>query len=99
MENWERKLVDIFGSAVVNKGLALENEIKGIPRYVSEFILGVYGENGITHESVKEANHFISSHQYSGREKELLKNKLVSEYTVKVIDKFKAEIDTKKDKI
>ena len=99
MENWEKKLVDVFGSAVVNKGLALENEIKGIPRYVSEFILGVFGTDGINHESVKEANHFINSRQYSSREKELLKSKLVSELNVKVIDKFKAAIDTKKDKI
>lgn len=97
MERWERELVDIFGSAVVNKGLALENEIVGIPRYVSEFILGVFGENGIDAEAVKDANEFISANQYSGREKEVLKNKLTSEIRVKVLDKFKAEIDTRKN--
>src|SRR5690554_3379598 len=99
MEKWEQQLVDNFGTAVVNKELALENEISGIPRYVSEYILGVYAVAGITKESVEEANNFINSNKYTSREKELLKNKLVSEYSIKVLDKFKAEVDTKKDQI
>lgn len=99
MEKWERQLVDNFGSAVVNKKLALENEIQGVPRYVSEYILGVYGADGITKEAVKDANEYINSNRYSSREKEVLKNHLVSNYTIKVLDKFKAEVDTKKNEI
>lgn len=99
MEKWEQQLIDNFGSAVVNKKLVLENEIQGIPRYVSEYILGAYAIDGITKESIVEANNFINSNKYSSREKELLKNKLISEYTIKVLDKFKAEVDTKKNKI
>ena len=60
MEKWEQILVDNFGSAVVNKKLILENEIQGIPRYVSEYILGAYGADGITDEVIKEANNFIN---------------------------------------
>lgn len=97
MEKWEQVLVDNFGSAVVNKKLILENEIQGIPRYVSEYILGAYGADGITDEVIKEANNFINSNKYSSREKELLKNRLVTEYCIKVLDKFKVEIDTKKN--
>jgi len=99
MEKWEQQLVDNFGAAVVNKGLVLENEISGIPRYVSEYILGSYAIDGITKESIEEANNFINSNKYSSREKELLKNKLVSDYTIKVLDKFKAEVDTRKDQV
>ena len=97
MEGWEKTLVDNFGSAVVNKKLVLENEIQGIPRYVSEYILGVYGVDGITDAAIKEANNFINSNKYSGKEKELLKSRLVSDYTLKVLDKFKVETDTKKN--
>ncbi len=97
MEGWERALVNNFGSAVVNKKLVLENEIQGIPRYVSEYILGVYGVDGITDAAIKEANDFINHNKYSSKEKELLKSKLVSDYILKVLDKFKVETDVKKN--
>lgn len=97
MENWEKALVNNFGSAVVNKKLVLENEIQGIPRYVSEYILGVYGVDGITEAAIKEANDFINHNRYSGKEKELLKSRLVSNYILKVLDKFKVETDIKKN--
>lgn len=49
MEKWEQQLIDNFGSAVVNKKLVLENEIQGIPRYVSEYILGAYAIDSRKH--------------------------------------------------
>lgn len=97
MEKWEKRIVENFGSAVVNKKLVIENEIKGIPRYVSEYILGAYGADGINEDVIKEASDFINSNKYSSREKELLKNRLVTEYCIKVLDKFMVEIDTKKN--
>lgn len=97
VEKWEQQLIDNFGSAVVDKKIVLENEIGGIPRYVSEYILGVYGSDGITKEAIDDANEFIKAHKYDSREKELLKSKLVSSFLVKVLDKFKVEVDTRKN--
>lgn len=97
MEKWENILIDHFGSAAVNKQAVLENKIESVPRYVSEYIIGVYGANGITRDTIEEACGFIRAHQFSGQQVGLLKQKLVVEYLAKVLDKFKIEIDTKKN--
>lgn len=97
MEKWEEKLIDNYGAATVNKKLVLENEIHGVPRYVSEYVVGVYGEDGISNESIEEATDFIHAHQYNGQQIGVLKHKLTDEYLVKVLDKFKIEFDVRKN--
>ena len=97
MEKWESILVDQFGSAAVNKQAVLENKIESVPRYVSEYIIGVYGVDGITRATIDEACDFIRAHQFSGQQLGLLKQKLVDEFLAKVLDKFKIEIDIKKN--
>ena len=62
MENWEGILLDNYGAAAVNKKIVLENEIQGIPRYVSEYIVGVYGDDEISRDSINEACLFIKEH-------------------------------------
>ena len=96
MENWEGILLDNYGAAAVNKKIVLENEIQGIPRYVSEYIVGVYGDDEISRDSINEACLFIKEHMYSNREVEVLKQKLIDENQVKVLDKFRIEWDMKK---
>ena len=48
MELWEKLLKENFGSAVVDKPKAIKNEIQGLPRYVSEYLLGYFCEDEIT---------------------------------------------------
>ncbi|MGL5639609.1 MAG: BREX system Lon protease-like protein BrxL [Cetobacterium sp.] len=98
MELWERLLKDNFGSAVVDKPKAIKNEIQGLPRYVSEYLLGYFCEDEITEDGLKDTNRYIAEHRIDSREKEKFKNILRTEGTLKIIDKFKVKINLGKGK-
>ena len=98
MELWERLLKENFGSAVVDKPKAIKNEIQGLPRYVSEYLLGYFCEEDITEEGLKETNKYINEHRIDSREKERFKNSLRINGCLKIIDKFKVKINLSKTK-
>ncbi|WP_432205054.1 BREX system Lon protease-like protein BrxL [Cetobacterium somerae] len=98
MELWERLLKDNFGSAVVDKPKAIKNEIQGLPRYVSEYLLGYFCEDEITEDGLKETNKYIHEHRIDSREKEKFKNSLRINGSLKIIDKFKVKINLGKNK-
>ncbi|MGL5934246.1 MAG: BREX system Lon protease-like protein BrxL, partial [Cetobacterium sp.] len=98
MELWERLLKDNFGSAVVDKPKAIKNEIQGLPRYVSEYLLGYFCEDEITEDGLKDTNRYIAEHRIDSREKERFKNNLRVDGTLKIIDKFKVKINLGKGK-
>lgn len=98
MELWENKLKDNFGSAVVDKHKALNNEVQSLPRYVSEYLLGFFCEDDIEEEGLKDMHSYISNHRVEAREKEKAKFRLRSDTNLKLIDKFKVKINLKKNK-
>ncbi|MGL5377123.1 MAG: BREX system Lon protease-like protein BrxL [Cetobacterium sp.] len=98
MELWEELLKENFGSAVVDKPKAIKNEIQGLPRYVSEYLLGYFCEDEITEDGLKETNRYIAEHRIDSREKDKFKNKLRVDGTLKLIDKFKVKINLGKGK-
>lgn len=98
MELWERLLKNNFGSAVVDKPKAIKNEIQGLPRYVSEYLLGYFCEDEITDEGLKETNRYIQEHRIDSREKEKFKNSLRMDGSLKIIDKFKVKINLGKSR-
>lgn len=99
MEIWERELKSNFGSAVVDKRKAVENEVHGVPRYVSEYLLGFFCEDEITEESLKELYNYLAEHRIESKEKERFKHILLRDGEIKIIDKFKVKIDLKTRKI
>lgn len=98
MEVWEKLLKENFGSAVVDKPKAIKNEIQGLPRYVSEYLLGFFCEDEITEKGLKDTNNYIQEHRIDSREKEKFKNLLRVDGTLKIIDKFKVKINLSKNK-
>ncbi|MGL5058054.1 MAG: anti-phage BREX system Lon protease BrxL, partial [Fusobacteriaceae bacterium] len=98
MELWESLLKDSFGSAVVDKPKAIKNEIQGLPRYVSEYLLGYFCEDEITESGLQETNRYIAEHRIDSKEKEKFKNTLRVDGVLKVIDKFKVKINLGKGK-
>ncbi|MGL5356857.1 MAG: BREX system Lon protease-like protein BrxL [Cetobacterium sp.] len=98
MELWERLLKDNFGSAVVDKPKAIKNEIQGLPRYVSEYLLGYFCEDEITEAGLADTNRYIAEHRIDSREKDKVKNTLRIAGTLKIIDKFKVKINLGKGK-
>ena len=97
MQNWESKLKDNFGSAVVDKYKALNNEVQSLPRYVSEYLLGFFCEEEIEEEGLKDMHSYISEHRIDARERETAKYKLKSNSSLKLIDKFKVKINLKRN--
>ncbi len=93
MELWETLLKENFGSAVVDKPKAIKNEIPGLPRYVSEYLLGYFCEDGITDEGLKAALKYIHEHKIEAREKEKFRNDLRKDGLIQIIDKFKVKIN------
>lgn len=93
MERWETLLKENFGSAVVDKPKAIKNEIPGLPRYVSEYLLGYFCEDGITEEGLKEALKYIHEHKIEAREKEKYRHDLMRMGSIQIIDKFKVKIN------
>jgi len=98
MELWENKLKENFGSAVVDKHKALNNEVQSLPRYVSEYLLGFFCEDEIEESGLKDMQSYISEHRIESRERETAKFRLQNENSLKLIDKFKVKINLKKNK-
>lgn len=98
MEQWEEVFKESFGTAAVNKNMAIKNEILGLPRYVSEYLLGAFCDDEVTEESIKNLNKYVKEHRIDPRDKEVFKHQLNMAGNLKIIDKFKVKIDFKKKK-
>ncbi|MDP0505969.1 MAG: BREX system Lon protease-like protein BrxL [Fusobacterium sp. JB019] len=98
MELWESKLKENFGSAVVDKQKALNNEVQSLPRYVSEYLLGFFCEDEIEESGLKSMQSYIAEHRVESKEREKAKFRLQDESSFKLIDKFKVKINLKKNK-
>ena len=99
MNKWETKLKDIFGSATVDKQLALKNQIGEVPRYVSEFLLGNFCSNGFNEANIREMHNYMREHRVLSKEKEKGKYDLQRNLRKQLIDKYKVTINlTSKNK-
>lgn len=100
MELWEKKTIDNYGTAVVNKKLAMENGVDSLPRYVSEYLFGFFCKDGVNEDSLEDMNTYISSHLISNKEKERARHRLQVDQKRQIIDKFKVNINltNKKEK-
>lgn len=93
MENWEIKLKENYGSATVDKKIALQNEVGDLPRYVAEYLLGFFCQDGVTEESIKEMQDYVLEHRVRGKEKEKYKYDLQMNFRKNLIDKYKVTIN------
>lgn len=93
MEIWEEKLKEYYGTAAVDKGLALKNQVSDLPRYVSEYLLGYFCSDGINENSVREMYDYIREHRVISKEKEKGKHELQMSLAKQLIDKYKVTIN------
>jgi ATP-dependent Lon protease len=85
------KVSRYFGDYAVDKRLAYDLELTKLPRYVAEFLISEFKERGEDWD--KALIEFVRSHYYEPEEKDLVKHKLVSEGTVRLIDELRAYVD------
>lgn len=93
MENWEIKLKDVFGSAVADKKVALQNTIGDLPRYVLEYLIGFFCEDGVSTANIKEMQDYVFQHRVLGKDKERHKHELQMHFRKNLIDKYKVKIN------
>ena len=80
-----------FGDYAVDKRLAYELELVMLPRYVAEFLISEFMSYGGDWEG--RLRSFIREHYYEPEEKEVVKHKLVTEGSVKLIDELRVYVD------
>ncbi len=80
-----------FGDYAVDKRLAYELELTTLPRYVAEFLISEYASSGGDWEH--KLRKFVREHYYKPEEKEVVKHKLVTEGSIKLIDEVRVFVD------
>lgn len=85
------KVKRCFGDYAVDKRLAYELELVKLPRYVAEFLISEFMSHGGDWEG--KLRNFIKVHYYEPEEKEVVKHKLVTEGSVKLIDELRVYVD------
>jgi Predicted ATP-dependent Lon-type protease len=85
------KVVKYFGDYAVDKRLAYELELSKIPRYVAEYLIAEFkGEGGDWQGKLRR---FIQENFYEPEAKELVKHKLVTQGTVRLVDELTVFVD------
>jgi len=84
------KVKRCFGDCAVDKRLVYELELTKLPRYVAEYLISEFKGSDSWEDKLRG---FIREHYYEPEEKELVKHRLVTEGSVKVLDELRVIVD------
>jgi len=84
------KIKRCFGDYAVDKRLVYELELTKLPRYVAEYLISEFKGSDNWEDKLRD---FIRKHYYEPEEKELVKHKLVTEGSVRVLDELRVIVD------
>ena len=90
MSNLFNKVKRCFGDYAVDKRLVYELELTKLPRYVAEYLISEFKGSDSWEDKLRG---FIREHYYEPEEKELVKHRLVTEGSVKVLDELRVIVD------
>ncbi|MCB0732320.1 MAG: hypothetical protein KDC88_14950, partial [Ignavibacteriae bacterium] len=92
MNNFEKVAIDNFSEIIINKGLIHEAGFgsRAIPKYVGEWIISHYNDDDIklSEESRKSIAKFIDKYVPPKGAKESIKNQLLEQEEVQLLDNF-----------
>jgi ATP-dependent Lon protease len=97
-EPFEQKALVHFAEVIINKSLIHEAGFgaRTIPTYVGEWILSRYVENGeITQQSREQVARFIATYLPAKGQKDSIKNALLRQEQVKLLDDYSVSINLK----
>lgn len=89
---WEYKLKEHYGSAIVDKELMLKFESFKLPRFVSEYIVSNFIEQHGLKEGIVKVEEFLSSYYPKPNSTDLLHYKIQQEGFINIIDNFKVSV-------
>jgi ATP-dependent Lon protease len=84
------KVKRCFGDYAVDKRLVYELELTKLPRYVAEYLISEFKGSDNWEDKLRG---FIRKHYYEPEEKELVKHRLVTEGSVRVLDELRVIVD------
>lgn len=90
--DWENKLKQYYGSAVVDKGLMLKFESFKLPRFVSEYIVSNFIEQHGEKEGILKVEEFLSTYYPKPNSTDMLHYKIQQENEINIIDNFKVSV-------
>ena len=90
MSDLFNKVKRCFGDCAVDKRLVYELELTKLPRYVAEYLISEFKGSDSWEDKLRG---FIREHYYEPEEKELVKHRLVTEGSVKVLDELRVIVD------
>jgi ATP-dependent Lon protease len=91
MSELNNKVQRCFGDYVVDKRLAYELELAKLPRYVAEYLISEFLPSGGDWQD--RLRRFIEEYYHEPEEKEVVRHRLVTEGSVKVIDELRVYVD------
>jgi len=91
MSELNNKVQRCFGDYAVDKRLAYELELTKLPRYVAEYLISEFLSSGGDWQG--KLRRFVEEYYHEPEEKEVVKHKLVTEGSVKVIDELRVYVD------
>jgi len=100
MESFEQKALDVYGEIVINKGFVHEAGFgsRALPTYVREWIIWHYtgGSLELTDEARSKISQFVSKYLPDKSEKEAIKNLLLQQAEVKLLDNYSVYVNLRK---
>lgn len=92
-EELDQKLKETFPKVIIYKKLAQLQEIKRLPRFVSEYLILKFCEEGATSENLARIGDFVRKHYPEKKEKHRIKTILMRTGSYELLDEFKVETD------
>jgi ATP-dependent Lon protease len=90
---WNEKLKEVYAGAVVDKSLSLQQAVRRLPRFVSEWIVSKFCRDGVSEENLGKVDEFVRRHYPEKREKNRVLSDLMEEGRYTLIDEFRVETD------
>ena len=91
MSELNNKVQRCFGDYAVDKRLAYELELAKLPRYVAEYLISEFLPTGGDWQG--RLRGFIEEYYHEPEEKQVVRHRLVTEGSVKVIDELRVYVD------
>ena len=93
------KVQELFGKYIVRKEVVNEYEINRLPRFIAEYLISKFSNNGeLSEDGIKKVSKFVNMHYPELKDKDKILYNLMVNGNYTIIDEFKVEVDIKQGK-
>jgi len=90
------KLQKVYPTAVVDKSLSLQQEVRKLPRFVQEWVVAKFCAEGVTEDNLRKMDEFVREHLPDKRQKDRILAELMQIGKYRLIDEYKVRVDIAK---